>query len=213
MKYSLALCLMASVALNAQAREPSSVPAHIPVEASQTETGAPATHTPRPTSSETSSAAPSRPTQPAAAEFVTPAQRPSPPNPPEQNLKHSSSQAQVMPATRTNEPELTGFHSWCAYPGEVLTVQGSNLLSLSAKLPALEVNGKTLFLTVLNKTDDFLVIQLPQQTLSPNHNYPLVLAEKLAPLNIEQTGLNIRLCPTEIINSSNSLIYLNCHFG
>jgi len=212
MKYSLALFLMIWVALNTQAREPSPVPTHIPTETSQPETGVPATHTPRPTSStesstgtndsETSSAAPSRPTQP-SAEFITPAQRPSPPNPPKQNPKHSASQVQVMPVTRTNKPELTGFHSWCAYPGEMLTVQGSNLLSLSAKLPALEVNGKTLFLTVLNKTDDFLVIQLPQQTLSPSQSYPLVLAEKLAPLSVEKTGLTIRLCPVKTTDSFN----------
>lgn len=203
------LCLIASVlfwfAAHSQANDSTAAPVRASVVITQTEAGTPAVRTPtRPPSTASTppdSPVPNKPARrPTATEFSVQESRVTTP----QHAKpgRSSQRSTTSNASTTERylhqqtAEFSRLQRICSYPGEMLTIQGKNLLSLPPQYPALNIEGRIQFLPVLNQTNDFLMVQLPQQGLEPDSRYPLVLAEPSTPQLFDPTGITVQLCAT-----------------
>ncbi|MCZ4279910.1 S8 family serine peptidase [Kiloniella laminariae] len=103
--------------------------------------------------------------------------------------------APERPAREDRSPEITGLVSACVRLGDMLTIEGKNLLELGRRAPALELNGKVTLIDVLNRSNERFITRLPGEGLQADQAYRLVLVDKNNIRQYQRSDLRVRICP------------------
>ncbi|WP_020591319.1 S8 family serine peptidase [Kiloniella laminariae] len=103
--------------------------------------------------------------------------------------------APERPSRDDRSPEITGLVSTCVRLGDMLTIEGKNLLELGRRAPALEHNGKITLIDVLSRSNERFITRLPNEGLEANQAYRLVLVDKNNIRQYQRSDQRVRICP------------------